>query len=245
MRRHGTTLAVLIALASLAVADNGPESRGPAVFLTTVGKTPATDLNCVRLEVPERKSIRRRNTFSIVAYDAEAHEWGVGVASKVLAVGAGTPWARAGAGAIVTQAAANVTYGPRGLELLAKGKTAAEVIKFLTDADDDRDDRQVGLIDARGNAAHFTGKGCDAWAGAKTGKDHVCLGNLLASATTALMTALSTSAWTTTVNRYASWPGFFPSNCGGHRPRTSDVLFHVRLCKISGAFCKVDCRRNS
>ena len=65
----------------------------------------------------------RRNTFSIVAYDPARKEWGVGTASKVLAVGAGTPWAKAGSGAIATQAAANVTYGPRGLDLLGKGRT--------------------------------------------------------------------------------------------------------------------------
>ncbi len=121
-----------------------------------------------------------RNTFSIVAYDRRRQEWGVGTASKVLAVGAGTPWGKAGAGAIATQAAANVTYGPRGLELLARGRTAAEVLKQLTDADNDREDRQVGIVDARGNPAHFTGKECDAWAGARAGKDYVCLGNLLA-----------------------------------------------------------------
>ena len=88
---------------------------------------------------------------------------------------------QAGAGAIVTQAEANVTYGPRGLDLLAKGKSAAEVVKFLTDADKGRDNRQVGIVDAQGNPAQFTGKGCDLWAGAKAGKNHVCLGNLLKS----------------------------------------------------------------
>jgi uncharacterized Ntn-hydrolase superfamily protein len=121
----------------------------------------------------------RCNTFSIVAYDPDAQEWGVGTASKVLAVGAGVPWAKAGAGAIATQSATNVTYGPRGLELLAKGKSAAEVAKLLTDRDDRRDDRQLGIVDAKGAVAHFTGKGCDAWASAKAGKHFLCLGNLL------------------------------------------------------------------
>ncbi len=120
-----------------------------------------------------------RHTFSIVAYDPAAKEWGVAVASKVLAVGAGVPWAKAGAGAIATQAASNTTYGPRGLELLAKGKTAGEVVKLLTDADNDRDERQVAIVDAAGSAAHFTGKTCDAWAGARAGKHYVCVGNLL------------------------------------------------------------------
>lgn len=85
-------------------------------------------------------SAPRRNTFSIVAHDPVRKEWGVGTASRVLAVGAGTPWAKAGAGAIATQAAANVTYGPRGLELLAKGRTAQEVVKLLI-----REDKTVTI----------------------------------------------------------------------------------------------------
>ncbi|MFO0966780.1 MAG: DUF1028 domain-containing protein [Gemmataceae bacterium] len=123
---------------------------------------------------------KRVNTFSIVAYDPGAKEWGVGVASKVLAVGAGVPWAKAGAGAIATQSSCNPTYGPRGLDLLGKGKSAKEVIEFLTAADKDRDDRQVGMVDALGRPFAFTGKNCDGWHGAKLGKHHVCLGNLLA-----------------------------------------------------------------
>ncbi len=103
----------------------------------------------------------------------------MGTASKVLAVGAGTPWAKAGAGAIATQAAANVTYGPRGLELLSKKQSAEEVVKTLTAADEDRDDRQVGVVDSTGKAFAFTGKGCDPWCGEKLGKHYVCLGNLL------------------------------------------------------------------
>jgi uncharacterized Ntn-hydrolase superfamily protein len=104
---------------------------------------------------------------------------GVGTASRVLAVGAGTPWAKAGVGAIATQAAANVTYGPRGLDLLGKGRTAEEVVKLLIADDKDREDRQVGIVDSRGHAFAFTGKGCDPWCGEKIGKHYVCLGNLL------------------------------------------------------------------
>ena len=124
-------------------------------------------------------STPRRSTFSIVAHDPVRKEWGVGTASRVLAIGAGTPWAKAGAGAIATQAAANVTYGPRGLELLGKGRSAHEVVKLLIADDEDRDDRQVGIVDGRGQVFAFTGKGCDPWCGEKIGKHHVCLGNLL------------------------------------------------------------------
>ncbi len=119
------------------------------------------------------------NTFSIVAHDPERKEWGVAVASKYLAVGAVVPWAKAGVGAIATQSYVNVTYGSRGLELLAEGKSAKEVLELLTDADKGKELRQVGVVDARGNVANFTGKKCVAWAGGKTGKHYTCQGNLL------------------------------------------------------------------
>jgi uncharacterized Ntn-hydrolase superfamily protein len=119
-------------------------------------------------------------TFSIVAHDPDRKEWGIGVASKFLAVGAVVPWARAGVGAVATQSSANTTYGPRGLDLLAEGKSADDVVKQLTDADARRDVRQVGVIDARGNAATFTGTKCNPWAGGKTGPHYACQGNLLA-----------------------------------------------------------------
>lgn len=155
----------------------------PALMVSCVGALigmpgPTTQATTVD-DGNDSRTRERWNTYSIVAYDAQKKEWGVGVASKVVAVGAGVPWAKAGDGAIATQASANVTYGPRGLDMLAKGKSAAEVVKLLIDADKDREDRQVGIVDAQGRAAHFTGKGCDAWAGAKAGKHYVCLGNLL------------------------------------------------------------------
>jgi uncharacterized Ntn-hydrolase superfamily protein len=120
------------------------------------------------------------STFSIVAHDPVRKEWGIGVASKFLAVGAVVPWAKADAGAVATQSFANTTYGPRGLELLAKGKSADEVIKLLTDDDKQKDVRQVGIVDAQGNPATFTGSKCQPWAGGKTGKHYACQGNILA-----------------------------------------------------------------
>ncbi len=107
-------------------------------------------------------------TFSIVAYatsESLPPEWGIAVASKFLAVGAAVPWVRAGAGAIATQAFANLGYGPEGLDLLSGGASAAEVVAQLTDADDGRDDRQLGVVDASGRAATFTGQACFDWAG--------------------------------------------------------------------------------
>lgn len=118
-------------------------------------------------------------TFSVVGYDPDTKEWGVAVASKFLAVGSVVPWAEAGAGAVATQSFANVTFGPKGLELMRKGKSAADVIKSLTDDDEGRDIRQVGMVDAKGEAATYTGKKCLAWAGGKTGKHYACQGNIL------------------------------------------------------------------
>jgi uncharacterized Ntn-hydrolase superfamily protein len=128
----------------------------------------------------DTEAAARVNTFSIVAYDPERKEWGVGVASRVLAVGAVVPYAKAGVGAVATQSMANTSYGPRGLEMLAAGKSAEEVVKALTDADKDKDFRQVGIVAAKGETAHFTGSKCLAFAGAKSGKHYTCQGNLLA-----------------------------------------------------------------
>jgi uncharacterized Ntn-hydrolase superfamily protein len=119
------------------------------------------------------------NTFSIVAFDPEKKQWGVAVASKYLAVGSAVPFAKAGVGAIATQAFVNVSYGTRGLELLAAGKSAEEVLKELTDADKGKESRQVGIIDGKGEVATFTGKKCNSWAGHKAGKNYTCQGNLL------------------------------------------------------------------
>jgi uncharacterized Ntn-hydrolase superfamily protein len=117
-------------------------------------------------------------TFSIVARDGG--QWGVAVASKFLAVGAYVPAARAGAGALATQAMANLAYKADGLALLAEGREAAAVVAALTGPDDDRDHRQVGVVDARGNGASYTGPSCIPWAGHRTGDDYAIQGNCLA-----------------------------------------------------------------
>ena len=106
-------------------------------------------------------------TFSIVATDGKA--WGVAVASKFLGVGAAVPAAAVNVGAIATQSWANLAYRPDGLALLRDGKTAQETLDALTAADDMREERQAGIVDAHGRAATFTGSGCNAWAGGVTG----------------------------------------------------------------------------
>lgn len=119
-------------------------------------------------------------TFSIVGFDPESRSWGIAVASKFLAVGAVVPWGRAGAGAVATQASANLSYGPDGLGLMAAGRSADAVIAELTGADEEREHRQVGLVDAQGRGASFTGGSCLDWAGGEAGDGYAVQGNVLA-----------------------------------------------------------------
>jgi uncharacterized Ntn-hydrolase superfamily protein len=118
-------------------------------------------------------------TFSIVAFDPETDSLGVAVESKFLAVGAIVPWARAGVGAVATQALANYNYGSRGLELLREGRTAAQTVEALVSADEEREHRQLGVVDAGGRAATFTGGECFEWAGGVTGEHYAAQGNIL------------------------------------------------------------------
>jgi uncharacterized Ntn-hydrolase superfamily protein len=118
-------------------------------------------------------------TFSIVAADPEAREVGVAVASRFFAVGTVVPWARADVGAVATQAYANTTYGPRGLDLLGKGLTPEETLEVLLRQDEGRDRRQVGVVGADGSSATRTGPGCTAWAGGRHGPGYAVQGNIL------------------------------------------------------------------
>jgi uncharacterized Ntn-hydrolase superfamily protein len=123
-------------------------------------------------------------TYSIAACDLDRGEWGVGVQSKFLAVGSVVPWAEPDAGAVATQAYANPRYGPDGLALLRQGLSADEVVRRLTDADDGRDERQLGVVDAAGRGATFTVSGCHEWAGGRTGAGYAAQGNILVSGET-------------------------------------------------------------
>jgi uncharacterized Ntn-hydrolase superfamily protein len=120
-------------------------------------------------------------TYSIVACDLDAGQWGVAVQSKFLAVGSVVQWAEPQAGAVATQSYANPSYGPDGLALLRQGLSADEVVKRLTEADDDREHRQLGVVDAQGRAATFTGSECLDWAGGRTGDGYAAQGNILVS----------------------------------------------------------------
>lgn len=121
-------------------------------------------------------------TYSLVARDGE--HWGVAVQSKFLAVGSVVSWAEPGAGAIATQAYANPRYGPDGLALLRDGLSADEVVRRLVAADEGRDERQLGVVDARGRSASWTGTDCMDWAGHRTGDGYAAQGNILVGAET-------------------------------------------------------------
>src|SRR4051795_659297 len=134
-------------------------------------------------------------TFSIVGRDGDAY--GVAVASKFLAVGSAVPAARAGVGAIATQAYANLAYRPEGLALLVAGTDADQTAARLTEADEQRDQRQGGVVGPAG-AATFTGTGCHDWAGGRCGDDYAVQGNILVGE--AVVEELERS-WSTTVGQ--------------------------------------------
>ncbi|HYA11348.1 MAG TPA: DUF1028 domain-containing protein [Thermoplasmata archaeon] len=121
----------------------------------------------------------RFGTFSIVAHERATGTWGVAVQSKFIAVGAVVPFAAAGVGAIATQALANVSFGPEGLARLRRGASAEATVRELTAADPERDHRQLGVVDAKGGAAAFTGTKCMDWAGHEVGDGFTCQGNIL------------------------------------------------------------------
>ena len=123
-------------------------------------------------------------TYSIAACDLEASQWGVAVQSKFLAVGSVVPWAEPHVGAVATQAYANARYGPDGLALLRDDVPAAEVVRRLVDADDGRDERQVGIVDRHGGSASYTGSACLDWAGHRNGAGYAAQGNILVGAET-------------------------------------------------------------
>lgn len=119
-------------------------------------------------------------TFSIVAYDSVTEELGIAVQSRAFSVGMAVPWAEAGVGAIATQASTNESFGPLGLSRLRSGESAPEALRHLVESDSGSAHRQIGIVDARGRSAGFTGKLCSEWAGGVTGPGYAIQGNILA-----------------------------------------------------------------
>ena len=128
-------------------------------------------------------------TFSLAGFDPEVGELGIVVQSKFLAAGAIVPHIKAGVGAVATQALANPAYGPRGLELLERGLSPQETVEQLIQEDKDSDQRQVGIIDASGRSATFTGENCLDWASGTAGENFAAQGNILVNRET--VTALA------------------------------------------------------
>lgn len=133
----------------------------------------------IRGDLLSRPKDKPLATYSIVAYDAKTGDLGVAVQSAFLAVGAVAPFAIAGVGAIATQSYANTTYGPKGLTLLQQGVPVEQIIERLTKDDDRAELRQVGIVNAQGEAAAFTGEACHEWAGHIVGDNFSCQGNIL------------------------------------------------------------------
>ena len=119
------------------------------------------------------------STYSIVALDPATGEIGVAVQSKFPCVGSAVPWVKAGVGAVATQAWANTSFGPRGLELMAEGRTPQEAVDIMAGEDDGIMHRQFGMVDMKGRSATYTGDECLYWAGGIAGENFACQGNIL------------------------------------------------------------------
>ncbi len=113
--------------------------------------------------------LKRVHTYSIVAYDSATGDLGIAVQSKFPNVGGLVPWAKAGVGAVATQSLSNTDYGEKGLELIARGATAPEAMRIIMRGDTRPSQRQVGMVDAHGNAASWTGDSTFDWAGGRAG----------------------------------------------------------------------------
>jgi uncharacterized Ntn-hydrolase superfamily protein len=170
------------------------------------------------------------STYSIVACDLEAREWGVAVQSKFLAVGAAVPAAEPEVGALATQAWANLGYRSDGLALLREGHAAADVVQRLVGADDGRDHRQLGVVDAAGRAATYTGSACLEWAGGMTGPGYAAQGNILVSDATvdALATTFERSDGTSLAERLLACLAAAQTAGGDRRGQQSAALLIVR-----------------
>ena len=169
-------------------------------------------------------------TYSIVACDLEAKQWGVSVQSKFLSVGSVVPWAEPYVGAVATQAYANPRYGPNGLQLLRDGLSAHEVVDRLTGEDEGRDHRQLGVVDGDGNSATYTGKECMDWAGGRTGTNYAAQGNILVSAETvdALAETFESSAGRPLADRLIDCLAAAQAAGGDSRGQQSSALLVVQ-----------------
>lgn len=170
------------------------------------------------------------STYSLVACDLEAREWGVAVQSKFLAVGAAVPAAEAEVGAVATQAWANLSYREDGLALLREGIGAEETVRRLVEADDGREHRQLAVVDARGDAATYTGSACLGWAGGRRAPSYAAQGNILVSEATvaALGESFEASAGRPLAERLLTALAAAQAAGGDRRGQQSAALLVVR-----------------
>lgn len=134
---------------------------------------------CISLSILNAWSQPKAWTYSIVAWDSTQGEMGVAVQSHWFSVGSVVPWAEPGVGVIATQSLVNISFGPRGLELLKQGNSAEETLKMLIDSDEGRDFRQLAVLDAKGRVAVYTGEKCIPEAGHAKGDHFSVQANLM------------------------------------------------------------------
>lgn len=138
-------------------------------------------LTAITINLHAQNQAQSNSTFTIVVRDSVTGDLAIAVQSRMLAVGAIVPYAISNIGAIATQGTANTSYGARGMEMLASGLGAKEVVEALIKSDSKADQRQVGIVDSRGNASAFSGYSCPAWSGHLDGRGYVVLGTDLTS----------------------------------------------------------------
>jgi uncharacterized Ntn-hydrolase superfamily protein len=136
-------------------------------------------LAAVLLPLPALAGDPLAHTYSIVARDPATGDFGVAVQSHWFQVGPTVPWAEAGVGAVATQSFVKIDYGPRGLQLMKEGKTAKEALDLLLAEDEQKDVRQVAMVDREGRVATWTGPKCIAAAGHQAGSGYSVQANLM------------------------------------------------------------------
>jgi uncharacterized Ntn-hydrolase superfamily protein len=117
-------------------------------------------------------------TYSIIGRDDATGELGIAVESRYFAAGRIVPWLEAGVGAVASQAFVNPAYGHKGIDLLREGASPSVILEMLTAEDPDADIRQVGIMNADGHVAAFTGARCVTYAGHVTGQNCVAQANM-------------------------------------------------------------------
>jgi uncharacterized Ntn-hydrolase superfamily protein len=160
MRVRSGVLAVVVMLMPVAVLGQEPQRAPDGVVINDEG-------------------LPQYSTFSLCAVDPVTGQSGAAVTTRVPFVGRAVPHVRAGIGAVCTQASTMVEYGPRGLDLMAKGVEPQAALQQLLADDQQRESRQVGLIDMKGRSAAHTGKNNGNWAGSRQGKNYTVQANIM------------------------------------------------------------------